>query len=133
MRFGDYLRNNIELLSKASTKKNGPNAFWEILKRIAIKDILSIYPHKIDSDVAVPIYFEILQENEQFFDPYFSKKLKSNNQKRYRVINRNLWTSNAFHPDGLANQKEIKAYKEINEGKKGERIIYQGVENYVNK
>lgn len=133
MRFGDYLRNNIELLSKASTKKNGPNAFWEILKGIAIKDILSIYPHKIDSDVAVPIYFEILQENEQFFDPYFSKKLKSNNQKRYRVINRNLWTSNAFHPDGLANQKEIKAYKEINEGKKGERIIYQGVENYVNK
>lgn len=133
MRFGDYLRNNIELLSKASTKKNGPNAFWEILKGIAIKDILLIYPHKIDSDVAVPIYFEILQENEQFFDPYFSKKLKSNNQKRYRVINRNLWTSNAFHPDGLANQKEIKAYKEINEGKKGERIIYQGVENYVNK
>ena len=133
MSFGDYLRNNIKLLSKASTKKVGLDAFWEILKRIAVKDILAIYPQKIDSDVAVPVYFEILQENEQYLSPYFKQKLQSNKQERYRVINRNLWTSNAFHTDGLANQKEIIAYKEVNEEKKGERIIYQGVESYANK
>ena len=61
------------------------------------------------------------------FPPYFLEKLSSNHQERYRVINRNLWSSNAFHPNGLANQKEILAYKEINEDKKGERIVYQGV------
>lgn len=133
MPFGEYLRNNMHLLTKASTKKIGQDAFWEILKRIAIKDILAIYPQKIDSDVAVPIYFKILQENEHLLAKYFKEKLSSNKQQRYRVINRNLWTSNAFHTDGLANQKEIKAYKEINEDKKGERIIYQGVEKYANK
>lgn len=133
MAFGDYLRENIKLLSKASTRKVGESAFWEILKKIAVKDILSIYPQKVDSDTAVPIYFKILSEHEVDIPPYFSQKLVSNNQARYRVINRNLFTSNAFHPDGLANQKEIYAYKEMNESKKGERIVYQGVKEYVNR
>ena len=133
MAFGDYLKNNIKMLSKASTKKVGTDAFWEILKRIAIQDILSIYPQKIDSDTAVPIYFKILSENESNLPKYFSKRLPSNNQPRYRVINRNLFTSNAFHTDGLAKQKEISAYKEINENKKGERIVYQGVTDYVDR
>lgn len=133
MAFGDYLRNNIKLLSKASTKKFGENAFWEILKRIAVNDILMMYPRKVDSDTAVPIYFKILQENEDLLPIYFTKRLPSNNQPRYRVINRNLFTSNAFHTDGLANQSEIKAYTEINEFKKGSRIVYQGVKEYVDR
>ena len=133
MAFGDYLRNNIKLLSKASTKKIGENAFWEILKRIAVNDILMMYPRKVDSDTAVPIYFKILQENEDLLPIYFTKRLPSNNQPRYRVINRNLFTSNAFHTDGLANQSEIKAYTEINEFKKGSRIVYQGVKEYVDR
>lgn len=131
--FGDYLRKHIYLLENASEKKVGSDAFWEILKRIAVNEILSIYPQKIDSDIAVPIYYQILNENEANFSEYFSQKLSSNKQERYRVINRNLWTSNAFHPDGLANQKEIYAYKEINEQKKGERIVFQGVKEYANK
>lgn len=131
--FGDYLRKHIYLLENASEKKVGSDAFWEILKRIAVDEILSIYPQKIDSDIAVPIYYQILNENEANFPKYFSQKLSSNKQERYRVINRNLWTSNAFHPDGLANQKEIYAYKEINEQKKGERIVFQGVKEYANK
>jgi hypothetical protein len=131
--FGDYLKNNINMLSKASTKKVGTDAFWEILKRIAVQDILSIYPQKIDSDTAVPIYFKILSENEASLPKYFSERLPSNKQPRYRVINRNLFTSNAFHTDGLANQKEIIAYKEINENKKGERVVYQGVTDYVDR
>jgi hypothetical protein len=123
MAFGDYLRTHIYLLKDASTKKVGSDAFWEILKRIAIQEILSVYPGRVDSDTAVPIYYQILNENENQFPSYFSEKVSSNHQERYRVINRNLWTSNAFHPDGLANQKEIFAYKEINETKKGERIV----------
>lgn len=133
MAFGDYLRSHLHMLSDASTKKVGSDAFWEILKWIAVHEILDMYPQKIDSDTAVPIYFEILNENEDQFPSYFSEKLPSNHQERYRVINRNLWTSNAFHPDGLANQKEISAYKEINEFKKGERIVYQGVKEYAHK
>lgn len=133
MAFGDYLKNHIYLLENASTKKVGDDAFWEILKRIAIKEILSIYPSKVDSDIAIPIYYEILQDNEHKFPAYFSQKLKSNKQERYRVLNRNLWVTNAYHPDGLGNQKEINAHREINEDKKGSRVVYQGVKEYVNK
>lgn len=125
MSFGDVLRKKIQLLSSASEKKIGHDAFWEILKRIAVEDIIELYPQKVDSDLAIPIYFEILQENEHLLSPYFCKILPSNNQERYRVINRNLFSSNAFHPDGLANQDEIYAFKEINEDKKGEKVIYQ--------
>lgn len=133
MAFGDYLRSHIHMLSNASTKKVGEDAFWEILKWIAVREMLSIYPQKVDSDTAVPVYYEILKENEHLLPSYFCERLNSNNQERYRVINRNLWTSNAFHTDGLANQREINAYKEINEFKKGDRIVYQGVREYANK
>jgi hypothetical protein len=125
MSFGDVLRKKIHLLSFASESKFGTNAFWEILKRIAVEDIYEIYPQKVDSDIAIPIYFEILQENESLLPVYFCQKLPSNHQERYRVINRNLFSSNAFHPDGLANQEGILAHKEINVDKKGYRIVYQ--------
>ena len=120
---GDVLKSRIKELSKASTKKVGDDAFWVILRNIA----------KDDSDTIVPIYFEILSSNETYIPKYFKEKLDSNHQERYRVINRNLFTSNAFHPDGLANQEGITAYKDFNESKKGERIVYQGDVNYANK
>lgn len=126
MAFGDILRKKIHLLSKASTKKIGHDAFWEILKRIAVEDIIALYPQKVDSDIAIPIYYEILKEHEHLLPNHFCKLLSSNRQERYRVINRNLFSSNAFHSDGLANQNGIDAYKEINEDKKGERVIYKG-------
>jgi len=126
MSFGDVLRKKINLLSYATKKKVGHDAFWEILKRIAIEDILDIYPQKVDSDIAIPIYFEILQENEHLLPDYFCRILPSNGQERYRVINRNLFSSNAFHPDGLANHQDIEAYRELNEDKKGDKIIYKG-------
>lgn len=131
--FGDMLLKNISLLKNSDEKKTSNNSFWIILRRIAVLDILNVYPGKVDSDIAVPIYYKILKSCENYIPSYFKVKLKSNNQERYRVINRNLWTSNAFHPDGLANQREIKAEKEINEAKKGDRIVYQGVVNYVDK
>ncbi|MBR3117417.1 MAG: hypothetical protein IKF36_06075 [Bacilli bacterium] len=130
---GDVLKSRIKELSKASTKKVGDDAFWVILRNIAKDEIIELYPKKVDSDTIVPIYFEILSSNETYIPKYFKEKLDSNHQERYRVINRNLFTSNAFHPDGLANQEGITAYKDFNESKKGERIVYQGDVNYANK
>lgn len=122
--FGDVLRKNIWRLTNASIKKNDNNSFWIVLRNIAVEDIINVYPSKIDSDTAIGVYYEILNDNEDKLPSYYLEKLPSNNQERYRVINRNMWSSNAFHPDGLANQKNIEAYSEINEIKKGERIVY---------
>lgn len=127
MAFGDVLKKNIHKLSGASTKKTANDAFWIILRDIAAEEVLSIYPAKVDSDLAVEIYYKILCENASSIPPYFKEKLRSNKQERFRVINRNMWTSNAYHPDGLANQPNIVAYKAINEERKGEKIVYQGV------
>ncbi len=124
--FGDVLRKNIGRLSNASEKKSDVDTFWIILRDIAVEDIKSVYPSRVDSDTAIGVYYEILNENEDKLPPYYVQKLPSNKQERYRVLNRNMWSSNAFHPDGLANQKGIDAYSEINESKKGERIVYSG-------
>jgi len=86
-----------------------------------------LYPNKVDSDQAIPIYYEILRENEEILPKYFIERLQSNNQERYRVINRNLWSSNAFHPDGLANSLNVKAIKKENTNKKGDLVMYEGV------
>ena len=126
--FGDVLRKNISRLSHCSTKKTASNAFWIILRDIAIEEIKKAYPEKIDSDIAIGVYYEILSEYEDLLPSYFRETLESNHQERYRVINRNLWSSNAFHSDGLANQPGIKAYTEPNEDKKGSRIVYIGGE-----
>ena len=125
--FGDVLRKRIAELKNSSAKRNDKNAFWKILINIAAEDIRSNFPHKVDSDIAVPLYYEILSSNLDNIPPYFREKLKSNNQERFRIANRNIFTSNAFHEKGLANQEGIIAIKQINEYKKGNRIIYQGV------
>lgn len=121
---GDVLRREIYLLSFASEKKNDEEAFWVILRDIAVREIIE-YGMPIDSDVIIPLYYDILCENKCYIPSYFQETLPSNCQERFRVIIRNLFSSNAFHPDGLANQIGILAYKEINESKKGERIVYQ--------
>ena len=130
---GMVLKSRIHELSNAGTNKLGDDAFWVILRNIARDEIISLYPSKVDSDTIVPVYYEILCDNLDYIPDYFQERLDSNGQERFRVINRNLFTSNAFHPDGLANQPGIKAYKDMNESKKGERIVYQGDVNYVNK
>lgn len=124
--FGDVLRKKAYLLSSASTKKVGENAFWVILRNIAAEDIRACYPDKVDSANAVPLYYSILKENEQYIPSEFLETMESNGQEKYRVKNRNMWTSNAFHPDGLANQNGIIAERILNENRKGDRIVYQG-------
>lgn len=121
---GDVLKREIHNLQYSSSKKVGPNAFWIILRNIAVEEIIE-YGDPIDSDTIIPLYYEIMSQNLNFIPEYFQEFLPSNNQERYRVIIRNLFSSNAFHPDGLANQEGINAYREINEFKKGDRIVYQ--------
>ena len=120
---GDVLKKELYKLKFSSIKKTDKNAFWIILRDIAVKEILAT-EDLIDSDIIIPIYYKIICEHLDFVPPYFQEILPSNKQERFRVIIRNLFSSNAFHPDGLANQPGILAHKEINSNKKGYRIIY---------
>ncbi len=121
---GDVLKRNLDKLKNASLKKNDKDAFWIILRDIATEEIKE-HGLPIDSDIIIPLYYDILRSNIQYVPLYFQKIIRSNKQERYRVVIRNLFSSNAFHPDGLANQKGIYAYREINEMKKGKRVVYQ--------
>jgi hypothetical protein len=120
---GDVLKKRLPLLSSCSIKKNASNAFWIVLRDIAKEEIIELN-EPVDSDIIIPLYYDILSSNLDYIPEYFQEILPSNHQERFRVITRNLFSSNAFHPDGLANQKGIVAYKEINESKKGERIVF---------
>lgn len=122
--FGDILRNNAHLLTDASEKSNDENAFWKILRDIAREEIKSFSPNKVDSDLAIELYYKILVEKIDLIPQSFTRILPSNGQEKFRVCNRNLWSSNAFHSDGLANQIGIKTKKVINENKKGYKIVY---------
>lgn len=133
MALGKVLQLRIGELKDSSENKFSPNAFWIKLRDIAKEEIQSVYPDKVDSDIIVPIYYDILSKNLDSIPPYFRMTLPSNGQERFRVINRNMFTSNAFNPEGLAHQKGIKADKYINESKKGLRVIYQGDGSYVSK
>ena len=130
---GDVLKARVHELKNGLSLKKGPKAFWVILRDIAKDEIIALYPEKVDSDTIVPIYYDILTDNIECIPEDFRRVLPSNSQEKYRVVNRNLFTSNAFHTDGLANQKGIIAYKDTNDVKKGNRVIYQGDERYVNQ
>ena len=121
---GDVLRENLSRLINTTTSKVGENAFYVVLKEIAVQEILE-HGSPIDSDTIIPLYYNILHENIDFIPDYFKEVLPSNKQERFRVIVRNIFSSNAFHTDGIANHKEIYAYKRVNENKKGGRIVYK--------
>ncbi len=117
--FGDILKKNIYRLKNASLKKNSKNAFWRILMEIAVEELKEYSPNKVDSGYATEIYYEILKKNEYSLPNYFKEKNKSNNQERYRVSNRNLWSSNSRNSNGLSNQLCISAERKMNEEKHG--------------
>ncbi len=121
---GDVLKRDLWKLKRTSKKKNDNNAFWIVLRDIAKQEIIE-YCDYIDSDTIIPLYYQILNENREFIPSFYKGVLKSNKQERFRVIIRNVFSSNAFHKDGLANQEGIIAYKEVNREKKGERIVYK--------
>lgn len=121
---GDVLKREIKSLQHTSTNKMSSDAFWIVLRDIAVREIIE-YGGPIDSDTIIPIYYSILSDNPDCVPDFFKQTLASNKQERFRVINRNLFSSNAFHPDGLANQPGIEAWKEINEFKKGRRVVFK--------
>lgn len=130
---GDVLRSRLDELRCSSIKPNDKNSFWIVLRNIARDEIIALYPNKVDSDTIIPVYYDILSENIEYVPLELRRVLPSNNQESYRVKIRNLFSSNAFHLDGLANQEGIIANKMINESKKGYRIVYQGDKKYVDK
>lgn len=122
--FGNVLEMNIYKLKNTSSNKSSKNALWKVLLEIAVEEIKEYSPNKIDSGYATEIYYEILKKNESSIPNYFKEKYKSNNQERYRVTNRNLWSSNNRNPNGLSNQRGISAIRKKNEEKHGDKTIY---------
>lgn len=127
MAFGDCLKRNLlnNEFMNCEQKKTGSTAFWVKLRDIAVEDLKTCYPQKIDSDIAIKIYYSIFLENLEHLPDFICQILPSNGQERFRVANRNLFSSNAFHTDGLANQPGVYAYKNDNAKRKGEKIVFQ--------
>lgn len=127
MAFGDCLQKSLyeNRFLSCDKKKTSQNAFWIILRDTAVEDIHNIYPQKIDSDRAISIYYTILSKNMDFLPDFVCKVLPSNKQEKFRVINRNMFTSNAFHVAGLANQPSILAEKVDNDNRRGAKIVFQ--------
>lgn len=75
---GDVLKREIHNLQFSSSKKVGPNAFWIILRNIAVEEIIE-YGDPIDSDTIIPLYYEIMSQNLNFIPEYFQEILPSNN------------------------------------------------------
>lgn len=128
---GDVLKNNLDKIKKSNDARHGNDAFCEVIKRIAIEEINALYPKKVDSDVIIEIYYKILLENIECVPLSMRKNVPSSKQHRFRIAIRNIFTSNAYHSNGLANSPYLKAVKKVNENRKGRRYSYQGVENYV--
>ena len=123
---GDVLKRNIQKLKFSSEKATDRRAFWIVLRDIAREEIIECGDY-VDSDIIIPIYYKIISENMEFIPQYYQEILPSNQQERFRVVLRNLFSSNAFHADGLANQEGIVAHYEVNERKKGKRVVYKKV------
>ena len=129
MAFGDCLLSNLHegRFLNCSENKSSDNAFWVVLRDVAVMDLKAYAPNKIDSDIIISIYYDILKSNMDFLPDFICSIVPSVKQERFRVVNRNLFSSNAFHPDGIANIKGINAYRTLNLNRKGEKIVYQWV------
>ncbi len=124
---GDVLKRRICEVSDAKGGrgiKDGKK-LWQILKDIAIEEIRLLSNERISSNDIIPVYYQILKENQNMLSPYYIEVLPSNKQERFRVVIRNLFVTNAFHVDGLANVKGIKAVRVVNSNRRGCRVIYQ--------
>ena len=124
---GDILEKRIKEISFASdgSGEKGGKKLWQILKNIALEELKNAAPGRVSSNDIIPIYYRIVFENQNLLPNYCRERLPSNKQERYRVIIRNLFVTNAFHQDGLASCKEIRAVKVVNESRRGCRVIYQ--------
>ena len=123
---GDILKGRILEIRNAGDgrgKKDGIK-LWQILKKIALEEIKSLAPDRVSSNDIIPVYYNIILENQNLLSDYYREVLPSNKQERFRVVIRNLFVTNAFHPDGLANSKGVKAVKVVNSDRRGCRVVY---------
>lgn len=123
--FGDVLKSRITELSDTQfSRRKDMSSFWFCLQDIIINEINN-YNGKIDSNLAIEIYYNILKSNEHLL-PDFAKCRLNNGQERYRVCNRNLWSSNAWHATGLEGVSTITTTLSINIDRKGNKRTYLG-------
>lgn len=123
--FGDVLKRRLpELKDTIDSKKEIPNAYWVVFRDIIIEE-LKEYGNWVDSDIAIETYYYILNSNESFIPDFKKKILKSNGQESYRVCNRNMWSSNAWHRTGLESIVAIKSVQEPNYKRKGNKRLYK--------
>lgn len=133
---GDVLKRRVSELKDTTDSKGGNNPFWKKLRDIAREEILDLAPSKVDSNRIIPVYYKILSQNLDCLPEGMKRTIPSNNQERYRVAIRNLFSTNVNnyrHPEGLANQPGIKAYQVYNSDRRGKKTVYQGEVDYVSK
>lgn len=130
---GDVLKERLNEVRHSEDKRKGDSSFCEVIKRIAVEEINELYPERIDSDVIIEVYYKILSQHKDYIPTSLLEITPSNGQERFRNAVRNIFTSNAYHTNGLANNPNLKVVKVVNENRKGRRYSYKGVEGYVNK
>ncbi len=126
---GDILISRLNEVKQSKDKRSGNDAFCEVIKRIAIDEINAIYPKKIDSDIIVEVYYNILLNNLDYIPASLKKLSPSNGQYRFRIAVRNIFTSNSDHSNGLSNNSKLHTVKIVNDARKGKHYTYQGVKN----
>ena len=130
MAFGDCLIDKLKkgVFLNCDGKKTSKNAFWIVLRDCAAEDILACAPNEVDSHIAVSAYYAIMIKYIDYLPDFICEIIPSNGQERFRIVNRNIFTSNAFNPDGLANHPGITAYKIMNESRRGSKIVFKAEE-----
>lgn len=128
MAFGDCLIDKLKkgVFLNCEGKKTSKNAFWIVLRDCAAEDIIACAPEQVDSHIAVSVYYAILTEYIDYLPYFICEITPSNGQEKYRVANRNMFTSNTFHTEGLANQPGITAQEIPNEKRRGSKIVFTG-------
>ena len=89
---GDVLKERLWEIKKSIDSPRGYWAFCEVIKRIAIDEINALYPEEVDSDVIVEVYYHILRQNTNCIPPTMLQLSPSDNQERYRISVRNVFT-----------------------------------------
>ena len=102
--------------------------FYKFVIEVFICDLIYEYNitlknQEVISNDVIPLYFDILKNNEGKLNEQLTKELKSNNQKRYRVIIRNIFTSNSENTEGLQNRVELAASRTSNPTRKNQISI----------
>lgn len=109
---GEFLKSLFNNPYIKDSIKNTGKDFYIFLKECFICDLILNYNktnanHIYWSNEIIPIYYEILKENETFLPEETLEINDSTQQKKYRIINRNIFSSNSDNKNGLQNRREL--------------------------